>query len=240
MEIAELQESFFAFREQCIWLRICYNTYWTLYESGQETKELLETSASLFFGDLNRILIEYILLQACKITDPEDTRGRKNLTVEHLNTALRVASRMTDEITRLSDDLFHYRHAVKAARDRLISHLDKDAILAGRPIGEHAQEEVTAFFESLSGYVNAVGEAVEVGPLDFKTTAGAGDVLDLIEALKRGESRSSIRDNPNHIPVNRLTTRVITINPSEEHQPDLTEGLLNYRLTRRNRILLRS
>ena len=186
MEPTELQKMFLAFREQCIWLRCCYNTYSALYESGDETKELLAASASIFFGDLNTILIEYCLLQVCKITDPEESTGRKNLTFEHLNATLRAANRMTDEITLFSTGLSRYRELVKVGRHRLISHLDKNTVLEGQAIGGHAQEEVTAFFKSLYGYVDAVGNAVDVGPLDFRTSAGAGDVVDLIKTLRRG------------------------------------------------------
>ena len=56
----ELKTAFLAFREQCIWLRCCYNTYSTLYESGVETRKLLSSTANIFFGDLNKILVESI------------------------------------------------------------------------------------------------------------------------------------------------------------------------------------
>jgi hypothetical protein len=186
MQFTDMQALFLAFREQCIWLRCCYNTYSVLYESGGETKEVLEASAKAFFADLNLLLIEYCLLQVCKITDPTDSQGRANLTVENLNDALRDAELMTDEISNFSNGLLRYRDLVKKVRNRLISHLDKETILAGVPLGEHNQEEVTAFFESLFGYVDAVGIAVGVGPLDFRTTAGPGDVLDLIQTLRKG------------------------------------------------------
>ena len=185
MKETDLQGMFLAFREQCIWLQCCYNTYAALYESGDETKDVLQASASKFFGDLNIILIEYILLQVCKITDPDESRGRKNLTFEHVNTALRKTNRMTDAITHFSCGLSHYRKLVKDGRNRLICHLDKESVLKDLPIGDHAEEEVTAFFENLYGYVDAVGNAINVGPLDFRTTAGAGDVLDLIKTLRK-------------------------------------------------------
>ena len=176
---------FLAFREQCIWLRCCYNTYSALYESGDDTKKALQDTAAIFFGDLNTILIEYVLLQVCKITDPAEIAGRKNLTVERVNAGLRDAGQMTDEIARLSDGLLRYRRLVKDSRNKVISHLDEETVLNGFPIGEHTEEEVSAFFENLQGYVDAVGNAVGVGPLDFRTSSGAGDVLDLIKTVGR-------------------------------------------------------
>jgi len=192
MKQTDLEELFFAFREQCIWLQCCYNTYKELYESGDETKRVLQDSASIFFKDLNSILIEYVVLQICKITDPEESQGRKNLTFEHLNSVLRDAQRITDEITNCSCGLSRYRNFIKDGRNKYISHLDTKSVLKGLPIGEHDEEEVTAFFESLYGYVDAVGIAVGVGPLDFRTTAGTGDVLDLIRTLRKAQISRSI------------------------------------------------
>ncbi len=80
MSADELQRSFIAFRNECIWLRGCYNTFAALYESGSEVKEVLSAAASSFFSDLNRILLEYCWLQVCKITDPANSSGRDNLT----------------------------------------------------------------------------------------------------------------------------------------------------------------
>jgi len=182
MKPTELQEMFLAFREQCIWLRCYYNTYSALCESRDETKELLAASASIFFDYLNAIFSEYSWLQVCKITDPEESSGRKNLTFEHLNATLRDANRMTDEITFFSAGLSRYRELGKGGRNKFISHLDKETVLKGQAIGVQVQEEVTVFFEILYGYVDAVGNAVDVGPLDFR--ASAGDVIDLIKTLK--------------------------------------------------------
>ena len=50
----------------------------------------------------------------------------------------------------------------------------------------HTKEEAEAFFENLQNYNDAVGLSVGVGPLDFRTMAGEGDVLDLIRVLERG------------------------------------------------------
>ncbi len=91
---------------------------------------------------------------------------------------------MTQEIAEFSSGLSRYRDLVKDSRNKLISHLDKETVLSGLTIGEHSEEEVTNFFECLQGYVDAVGNAVGVGPLDFRSSARPGDALDLIKALK--------------------------------------------------------
>ena len=165
-------------------MRCCYNTYVALYESGDCVHGVLQASAANFFHDLNPILIEYVLLQICKITDPAETGGHKNLTFEGVNAVLEENGLMTQEIANFSSGLSRYRDLVKDSRNKLISHLDRDAVLNGLAIGEHSEEEVANFFECLQGYVDAVGIAVDVGPLDFRSTSGPGDALDLIKMLK--------------------------------------------------------
>ena len=81
----DLQKTFEAFREQCIWLRCCFNTFQDLYETGDETSELLHSNAAHFFHDLNEILREYVILQVYKLTDRAETRGHANLSVEGMN-----------------------------------------------------------------------------------------------------------------------------------------------------------
>ena len=77
-----------------------------------------------------------------------------------------------------------YRALVKDARNRLVSHADLESVIRGLPIGAHAQERVDAFFEDLQEYCDEVGREIGVGPLDFRTQAGKGDVVDLVRVLR--------------------------------------------------------
>ena len=163
--------------------------YHALYESNERTKKILTDSASEFFRELNIILKEYFLLHVCKITDPAETAGHKNLTVEGLNVELCERDLMTQEISDYSAGLLRYRDLVKEARNKLVGHLDLETVLNDRSIGGHTEEELNEFLSNLQGYCYAVGDAVGVEPLDFTTTAGPGDALDLIKALKRGVPR---------------------------------------------------
>ena len=90
--VNDLQKTFEAFRGQCIWLQCCFNTFQDLYESDDETGELLHSTAAHFFHDLNEILREYVILQVCKLTEEAETKaktnGHANLSVEGMNAEL--------------------------------------------------------------------------------------------------------------------------------------------------------
>lgn len=185
MNSLDLKEVFEKFREQCIWTRTCLNTYWALFESGPEPYQLMERNAPTFFRELKLILIEYLLLQVSKHLDPKQSNGRTNLTVAYLDSELGRAKRMTPEIERLSHELAQYRPLIKDARNRLLSHTDRDTVLSNHRFPAHTEEEVTKFFENLQQYCDAVGEAVGSGPLDFRATPATGDVHDLLQCLRR-------------------------------------------------------
>lgn len=185
MATHDLEETFLAFREQCIWLQTCFNIYTALFEADEKTTTVLASTAPLFFHDLNLILVEYCLLQVCRLTDPPKSSKKDNLTVRHINFLLQNEGLLTSEISGATNGLAHYRSLIIDSRNWIISHADKRTLLNDLPIGEHTKADASAFFESLYQYVDSVGTAIGVGPLDFRTTSGSGDALDLIRQLTR-------------------------------------------------------
>ena len=192
--MSDLQKMFEAFRREAEWLRNCYNIYIHLYEADGETDDVLKRTAGWFFWDLNRILIEYIFLQVGKLTDPAQTsvKGgkRDNLTINHIDARLEAQGLLTKQIRCLSKKLLGYGEKVVVARNKLIAHLDRDAVLTGTGLGAHTEEEMVQFYDNLQKYCDAVGNVVGAGPSDFSTQPGSGDVVDLLSALKRSNKAS--------------------------------------------------
>ena len=185
MTTLQQQDEFIAFRESCIWLQNCFNTFQHLYDSGPETEATLQRTASLFFADLNSILQEYFFLQVRKITDPASSHGRENLTLKNINAALVRTDLMTQEVSALTDAILSYRGLTSDLSNRVVAHADKTTALCPGLVGAHSETELQSFMANIRAYTDAVGIALGVGPLDYKTQAGSGDVLDLIKALKR-------------------------------------------------------
>ena len=72
------------FCEHCRSIKIVFNEYIILYETNKVRRQLLGKVAQNFFSQLHDILIEYILLNMCKLTDPAHSHKRDNLTVEYM------------------------------------------------------------------------------------------------------------------------------------------------------------
>lgn len=179
-------ESFLALRQECIWVQSCFNTFCMLFDSGTGTLTVLEQAAPAFFRDINIILLEHFTLQVCRITDPALSNGRENLTIKNLNLALQEEGIFSLEIDDSSERIHKFRSLVVDARNKIVSHADKANILSRKDSNSHSETDVEEFFAALYRYVDLVGEALSVGPLDFKYTGSDGDAEALLACLRRG------------------------------------------------------
>ena len=185
--LVELQEEFIVFRESCIWLQNCFNTFQELYDSDPQTEAALKKTASAFFQDLHEILQEYFFLQVRRITDPVATCGHANLTVKTINQSLQENRASTDEIEKLSKQLNSYRELTSDISNKVVAHADKATAISRKLVGAHSAIEMKSFMSAIQQYTDLVGIALGVGPLDYRTQAGPGDVVDLIKVLKRAK-----------------------------------------------------
>ena len=194
----ELQREFETLRNQAIYLIKTFNTYNDLFEASDEVERVLRKSAESFFGDINMIMIEYMTLVVCRLTDPPKTSGKPNLTIQHMNELLRENNFLTPEIETLSDSIMAYRELLEPVRNKILAHMDRDTYIHNLALGGHSKEEVAQFFENdLLQYFEKVAEAIGVTPLGYLNTRGSGDALNLRKTLKRGlVAEKLIDENP--------------------------------------------
>lgn len=184
MSIRALQHDFVKLRAHCIWLRNCHNTFNTLF-ADEENAAVLQRTARAFFTDIHIILQEYFFLQVRRITDPAQTRGRSNLTVAHINAGLAEFGVLTTEMEALAERLHRYRAITCEIGNRVVAHNDHETALHEGLVGEHDQGDLDDFLEALQAYTDVVGRSLNIGPLDYRVQASAGDVHDLVRALQR-------------------------------------------------------
>jgi thermostable 8-oxoguanine DNA glycosylase len=121
------------FTDYCVILRAVWAHYQIIFEGSDLKRELLQNTAPTFFRDLNSVLIEHLILQICKLTDPESTRIGKNvysnLTTQFLfnNADFSKAPRELAKLTKLVARINAFRARIVPARNKLIGHLDLNA-----------------------------------------------------------------------------------------------------------------
>ena len=185
MTHAAVQDEFTKLRDQAIWLRQTVNTFNYLFDSGPETERILREAAGLFFTDLNTIMQEYAVLLVCRLTGPAESFGKANLSTQRFTNLMRESGCLTPEIERLDAALREYGELLKPARNKIIAHSDLEVHFDDIALGAHGEEVMMEFFENLQAYFDAAGNAVGVGPLDFRYAPGPGDVIELVRYLER-------------------------------------------------------
>ena len=180
-------EIFTHLRDHCIRLRRDYNTYIELF--NESSREILSKTAPTFFTDIANILQRDWILQACKLSDPPESKRKDgihyNITVQLLNRALKRIDLLSSEISTTGGSIVEYGEKLKPARDKFIAHFDYAHQVQGAPLGETSEQELLKFIEDIQQYCDLVGLALGVGPLDFSGSGCSGDVLDLLKQLKR-------------------------------------------------------
>ena len=182
--LPHVKDTFNAFRVESVWLRSVFDTAHALFSSGPDVDSLLRRTAPQFFADLNHIIIEYWILGVSRLTDPAETFRRENLTASLLLCQLDALGISNEGIRSAAAGLQAYRAILNDARNRAVSHADKNTFLSPALLGDHRESQVTSFLDHLQSFNDLVGEALGEGPLDFRSTYGPGDAYDLIRALK--------------------------------------------------------
>jgi len=176
------------FANHCVFMRSIYLHARELFEtSSAEDKALMRITAGTFFGDLNRVLNEYGILQVCKITDPAHDGNYDNHTIAFLLEHYNFSSDppILKQLEDLHARMEAFRKKLLPARNKLISHFDRDTILAGSPLGAATDEEWNQFWLDLQDFICIVHRKVIGSSFYFNGVAGLSDAGDLLKALRR-------------------------------------------------------
>jgi hypothetical protein len=171
------------FCDQVFWLRRIRHIYKVLFENDASVT-LMEKTAPSFFGDLNMILHNYILLQFSKITDPAITRGKENFAVDNLIASIHWPQDIRDKLTDLSHKAKDFRKLILGARHKLIAHTDKETFLAEMTLGEFPQGEDETFLKTLQEICDITHEACIGSIFGHMNLAMPGDVVNFRRALE--------------------------------------------------------
>jgi hypothetical protein len=174
--------------------RFCDNIFWLrqIHYIGSElfhddgARSLMERTAHAFFLDLNKIVVEYFLLEVAKLTDPATSCGgkRENFTVANLMESVEWPSDCLHEINRLNDTVLSFRKYIVPARNRLLAHYDTTTVVSGDGLGDFPEGEDTILLNVLEQMCNVFHKAAFGEIWGDIVPNHAGDVQELKKALK--------------------------------------------------------
>jgi hypothetical protein len=174
-----------AFADSCVFLRSQWVHFATLFEGSDLKRELLQTTAPTFFGDLHALFAEHLVLHICRLTDGAQTMGRKNLTVKFLieHSDFSAAPATLDKLQRLSDSIHRFRDVIVKARNRFISHVDLEAVRLDKPLGAASDMEWKQFWLDLQDFLELMFRH-HVDPNSHFYLNGMGRMSDTDSLLK--------------------------------------------------------
>ena len=172
------------FCNQVVWFRAVHNIYKELYEN-EEADILMERTAQSFFIDINMILLNYILLEFVKITDPAITKWQEHFTIDNLIESIDWPQDVQQKLKSLNDKTKTFRSYTIKARNKLLAHNDKDVFLTNKILGEFPKGEDETFLKTLEDICDITHTACFNSIFGHISVAMHGDVLDLKKTLKK-------------------------------------------------------
>lgn len=177
-----------AFANACIYARSLYMHYKVIFEDTPLSDNPFNKLSPYFFGDLDWMFREYLILQVCKLTDlAVDGRGNENLTVKFLtaNADFSTDPAGAVELRARSEKIETFRSQLKLARDKIISHSDRKTILDGRPLGGAQTDAWVNFWLDLQVFVKLLWKRyLGDDGMYICGVAGVSDAIAMIQALR--------------------------------------------------------
>lgn len=179
----KLGKVYFELVNEHVWLHDKWREYRALFAGSEDRIELLNRAASRFFGQLDGILWEDVLLHLCRITDPPRVGSHHQLTIQRLS-----GLHQGPEIQTLVDSAVEASAFARDWRNRHIGHrsLARAVDPAARPLAHASHASVETALGVLDDLFNAIHVKHFDGGISFDVPGGPGDVEDLVGVLADG------------------------------------------------------
>lgn len=172
------------FCEHCRSIKIVFNEYIILYETNEVRRQLLSEVAQNFFNQLHDVLIEYILLNMSKLTDPAHSHKRYNLTVKYMIKLIGPEISEDLGLNEISKPILAIRPYIRDARNKILAHSDKETLLGKGTLGAFPREIGDSFWIALKEFTDKIYRHYHNCPFVLDPV-NMYNARDLIEALKK-------------------------------------------------------
>jgi hypothetical protein len=175
------------FSDHCVFIRSVYLSTMRIWrDSDTGERKLMEAIAPSIFADLAQVLSEYLIIAACRITDPaKDGRSNENLTVEMFVNSFSSEPETFKQLNELHQRMQKLRAKIVPARNKLAAHADREAIRNGKPLGFASFEEWDEFWSNLQDFVRMLNEKTIGKPFEIDAGGVLGDAEMLLKALSQ-------------------------------------------------------
>lgn len=178
------------------WLRVKWQEYHELFGTSPERVQLVNSAAGLFFRIVQHTLWENILLHLCRMTDPPQSAGKANLTLQVLPDLIADLSLKAD-VKALVMQAFNTTTFARDWRNRLLGHRDLALALdsGAQPLAPASRAQVSAALSAIHAVLNRISERLLDSTLMNDVITPFTGAVTLMSLLRDGiEARDARRE----------------------------------------------
>jgi hypothetical protein len=185
----ELTRHFEELHNEFVWLCVRWINFRQLFAESEDQINLLNRAAPAFFGTIQRILQDDLVIGLCRLTDDAMVAGRDNLVLERLILGLDSTTDAALDAD-LRSRLVHIRAAVgplRKHRNRRVAHADLNAAIApaANPLPTYSRQSIGDALNLMSEYLNRLRAHFGLPvSMYLDTILGLGDARYLVSLLR--------------------------------------------------------
>ena len=183
-----IREIYETIENELTWLHGRWIMYRQLFGGDSETLALLNQSAPTFFGMLQFLWLDYVVLEICSLTDRPSTFGRENLVLKQLYEKLdrRKHPDLGRELIERDREVEKTCGRLRTIRNRRIAHRDQHAALGAyqTPVLGVSRKDVDDALEAMRAYVNTFRLAFMDSEMAFDQFELKDDAMTLVGKLQ--------------------------------------------------------
>jgi len=166
--------------DEASWLLGCWRLYRQIY-GDRKTVETIREAAPFFFGSVQKLLREGVLLSVQRLLDASGSHDARTASLESLLQSTDAQPHEVAILRKLKKDLQTLRtkaETIKQLRHRQIAHLDLRTVLLKHPapLGQVTVQTMNSVVTGIADWLNEFGRqfyktavSVEVGEIDGDT-----------------------------------------------------------------------
>jgi hypothetical protein len=177
------------FSSYCVYIRSVYTLAMRIWrDSDDRERETMNAVAAIFFEDIGMVLSEFLVIAACRVTDPANAgRGRENFTAELFTKSFSSDPETFKKLNDLLQRMLTFRAKILPARNKVGAHADRAVILKGEPLATATWKEWDEFWTVLADFVRTLNEKTTGEPFEINAAGVFGDAESLLKALRQSQ-----------------------------------------------------
>lgn len=177
------------FSEHCVYIRSIYVfTMRILRDCDEVEVKSMNGVAPTIFADLAQILGEYLVIAACRVTDPAvDVRKNESFTIELFANDFASDPDTHKQFDELHQRMKKLRKIILPARHKLVAHADRDTIRQGKPLGAASWKEWDEFWSTLADFVRLLNMKKMGKPFEIDASGVRGDSEMFLKAFRQSD-----------------------------------------------------